>query len=1339
MKSKSNHRKWAILWISLLLAVVCLGMFYLCLTWGFTFSSEINSKFFEMNVGESVDLQQEFPMGIVHGDDLTERGLILDEQGKLHAQWAGRYQFSLAVKSKYLFLTHQRELLRVEVIVHDYEFSDYTPVESYADLQRLRSDEKAILTADLELTKRSENDLINFAGILVNPQGYKILIEDHQPLFRSLKESAIVRGLNLQIGENGFRPAKDNCAPLAASSAGAVVDCTVNGNLYASEERKVSGMVGTLSYQSYLARCRYQGIAFHGKTGSPFGDFKETAFGLVCEGGRLRNCEVRADAYWGDTAEVDKACSLYAFPGQQENPGASEDVRSAGVRVFNLAGDREIDFTKSFYYYVSYQERSPRQMFGFVGSVVPREEWYFDNEEIRLLHFRSSVGGEEDASRPYYLPDTDTALQLEYTFRYRETRWIDSGTIQAAEETIVLPEDYTLSQFISFGDFSPDAVTIVLAPDTEIDGDSGYVSGYGGEKVTLDFSNSEVYEQAADGSVYTDGRTTLCRYNGEVVDGVLTLPDGVTRIGSDPFGELEFSTLCTNQLRLFPESVWNVPAWAQGIRILRFGSAYALPAASNWSLYAFPDLIAYESEPRTDGFSVDERGWLWQGEELRLVPPAYAAGEDSQIILADVARIADYALNKNRAENLIFDGVGQISTNAVSSAQCKAVLFRGNVTVKGSAFTSCVNLVRVEAEEGAAVTLEANAFNSCSALESLELSDSYAAVSYAAVVRSAAFTGYTLKPGCERFVVVDGLLYESGRVQIPRRWKADVLRIPDGVESLQISVDSMSYASEYCNLSTIQIGKDLQSLDLNGHTVRTKRFVLAEGNTAFALEDGVLYNAAKTDLLYVPALSEQKQLRLPSTVRNIAANALRGTGLETVVLNQGLLTIGEAAFRESLLKKIELPEGMISVGDYAFANSKLAGVNFPQSLQKIGAYAFQSTQLRKIQLNEELQSVDKGAFAFCELLGEIEFGKDTTFGRDCFLGTAYLANPDHAVNGGVYLQNLFLGVSQTEGEELVVREGTTAILSLESRTLRRVTVASTVTELPEIGCPNLREIFLLGPTVKLNGNFGTSVKIYLPKMITLESRYYNMTCTIFYDGSAEDFQSYARLSNINLTDSIYFRADKEPTNSGRYWHYVDGEMTAWDNPVEADSFSYSIGYREDASGNLNYRCTIHGYTGLDDVIVTPKYSPQGFLVTEISGLNYGRAREIHFSRGLIDNVYGLEPLSLVALGTECELSQWLSLSCKVLKSDIPAAAYRISGLETLILGRSVRSVTLNLSPTAQVYYEGTEAEWREVNRDFGASATPAVAFYSEQKPTTTGEIRYWYYDRWGAPVLWPSV
>lgn len=93
-------------------------------------------------------------------------------------------------------------------------------------------------------------------------------------------------------------------------------------------------------------------------------------------------------------------------------------------------------------------------------------------------------------------------------------------------------------------------------------------------------------------------------------------------------------------------------------------------------------------------------------------------------------------------------------------------------------------------------------------------------------------------------------------------------------------------------------------------------YVAAEGS-AFMSEDGILYSDGGKTVFLVP-YQKTGVFDSPSRVTAVAENAFAGSLFNEVNFNEGLLSIGKDAFRQSGLERIYLPSTLKNIGEYIF-------------------------------------------------------------------------------------------------------------------------------------------------------------------------------------------------------------------------------------------------------------------------------------------------------------------------------------------------------------------------------------------------------------------------------------
>ena len=100
------------------------------------------------------------------------------------------------------------------------------------------------------------------------------------------------------------------------------------------------------------------------------------------------------------------------------------------------------------------------------------------------------------------------------------------------------------------------------------------------------------------------------------------------------------------------------------------------------------------------------------------------------------------------------------------------------------------------------------------------------------------------------------------------------------------------------------------------------------------------------------------------------------TSLSSVVLGDGITSIGKNAFSGTDLSKINWPTSLTTIGDYAFNGANFEQLDIPATVTTIGGQAFyNNTQLKSVILRAASVSLGYGAFAQCSALETIDLSQ----------------------------------------------------------------------------------------------------------------------------------------------------------------------------------------------------------------------------------------------------------------------------------------------------------------------------------------------------------------------------
>ncbi len=166
----------------------------------------------------------------------------------------------------------------------------------------------------------------------------------------------------------------------------------------------------------------------------------------------------------------------------------------------------------------------------------------------------------------------------------------------------------------------------------------------------------------------------------------------------------------------------------------------------------------------------------------------------------------------------------------------------------------------------------------------------------------------------------------------------------------------------------ITIGADVAEFSVGGvfYGCYIAKITVTDGNDYYFAEDDVLFNQAKTKLLYYP-YGKTENYTIPTYVKEISAGVFANkTNITSVNIGANIevigdqafagceylttlkfdqerttnLTIGANAFQGAKFTTVAIPEKTVSIGDGAFKGcSKLSTITIPASVTKMGAYS----------------------------------------------------------------------------------------------------------------------------------------------------------------------------------------------------------------------------------------------------------------------------------------------------------------------------------------------------------------------------------------------------------------
>lgn len=185
-------------------------------------------------------------------------------------------------------------------------------------------------------------------------------------------------------------------------------------------------------------------------------------------------------------------------------------------------------------------------------------------------------------------------------------------------------------------------------------------------------------------------------------------------------------------------------------------------------------------------------------------------------------------------------------------------------------------------------------------------------------------------------------------------------------------------------LKKIKLPKDIKKAGLSQGAFEgcnaLEAYEVAEGNTDFSAEGGVLFSENKEILYFYPLAKPDETYTIPSTVKEIAVKAFQGaTKLTSLVIPTSVEKIQEQAFRQNYkLASVKFcePSKITDLSAYSFWQCpKLTEVTLPSSITEIGKVFLQCENLETVNVpaNAKLKTIKEDAFATNKNLKKFNF------------------------------------------------------------------------------------------------------------------------------------------------------------------------------------------------------------------------------------------------------------------------------------------------------------------------------------------------------------------------------
>ncbi len=496
---------------------------------------------------------------------------------------------------------------------------------------------------------------------------------------------------------------------------------------------------------------------------------------------------------------------------------------------------------------------------------------------------------------------------------------------------------------------------------------------------------------------------------------------------------------------------------------------------------------------------------------------------------------------------VIPDGVQKIDLFQNNSNLLRVDIPASVTTIAGFAFANSSNLATFTIAPNSNLTRIPEYAFSNTKVAAIEVPARVTAIGDAAFSGTRSLTSLTFEAGSQLQTI--GTSAFSGTRLTSVAFPASLLSLgnesfKDNISLTSVTFDSGSQLTSLGNgvfvglpQSTIALPATVTSIGSSpfGSNIR---LTVPSSNANYSLENGVLFNKARTTLIaYAPWLTDATY-EIPNTVTTLASNAFLDSQLQTLNIpaavstfgsytfarssrltevtfspNSTLTRIPSAAFQSSGIVRITIPASVTFIEGYALNTSLLEQVTFAANSQltEISNNVFMGARLTTIEIPASVHTIGSDAFSSINSFTSITFATGSILRQ---LGPRALGNritsltlpPSPTLSG-----YRFLGWSNTSNGTLLANPTTSAIAG--SALFAKWLQLSTVTFNSSSG------------SAVANGSFGTGETVAAPTAPT-RSGFAFVGWSLSRSGTVLTFP-YQPTSSANIT--MYALWDPIPT------------------------------------------------------------------------------------------------------------------------------------------------------------------------------------------------------------------
>lgn len=159
------------------------------------------------------------------------------------------------------------------------------------------------------------------------------------------------------------------------------------------------------------------------------------------------------------------------------------------------------------------------------------------------------------------------------------------------------------------------------------------------------------------------------------------------------------------------------------------------------------------------------------------------------------------------------------------------------------------------------------------------------------------------------------------------------------------------------SIKTITVSASAASISPSSGCTSLAAINVSAANTAYSSIDGVLFDAAATEILWFP-IGKQGDYTLPASVKSIGDYAFQGCHITRFTLPDNLTQIGQAVFFDSSVEEVVMPSNLRLIPTATFQKcSRLKTIRLGAATELISDYVFDGCPLTDLYIDAQYPPV----------------------------------------------------------------------------------------------------------------------------------------------------------------------------------------------------------------------------------------------------------------------------------------------------------------------------------------------------------------------------------------------